>query len=92
MQSRTTKALLIGAATLLAAACATSPPNGVELAQDAPWWESAGPCRIWVPIQPQPGRTPTWDPGPSTSRMSNTGDCQALQAAMPDGAVLIGTR
>lgn len=82
---------LIAGAVLLASACATSPPPDQQLAQSAPWWEQAGPCRIWVPIQPRPGQTPAWDPGPSTTRMSNGGDCRHLQAALPDGAVLIGS-
>ncbi|RFF28996.1 MULTISPECIES: hypothetical protein [unclassified Wenzhouxiangella] len=91
MPAGTTKTLLIVAAALLASACATSSPSGPQFAQDAPWWEKSGPCRIWVPVEPQPGRTPAWDAGPSTPRMSNTGDCRALQAALPDGAVLIGS-
>lgn len=84
--------LIIAVASLLVSACATSTPSGPRLAQDAPWWENSGPCRIWVPIQPRPGRTPAWDPAPSTTRLSNAGDCRDLQAALPDGAVLIGTR
>lgn len=91
MHSRTANAVLIVAAALLASACATSSPSGPQLTQDAPWWETAGPCRIWVPIDPRPGRMPAWDPGPATSRMSNPGDCRALQAGLPDGAVLIAT-
>lgn len=86
------RTLLISAAALLASACASLPHSGPQLSQDAPWWEKAGPCRVWVPIQPQPGRMPAWDPGPSTSRMSNVGDCRALQASMPGDAVLIGSR
>jgi hypothetical protein len=85
------KLVLPLAAGLLASACATSPPQGLPLAQDPPWWESAEPCRIWVPMQPAPGRIPAWHPGPSTSRMSNPGDCRSLQAALPDGSVLIGS-
>lgn len=89
MLTRTLKIILIAATAFLASACATSSPSGPQLAQDAPWWEAAGPCRIWVPMQPPPGRTPAWDPGPSTGRMSHSGDCRALEAGLPDGAMLI---
>lgn len=92
MPNTISKALLFVAGAVLVSACATSSPAGPQFAQDAPWWEKSGPCRVWVPIQPPPGHAPAWDPGPSTSRMSNTGDCRALQAAMPDGTVLIGSR
>lgn len=83
--------LALALGTLLTA-CATGGASPALLADEAPWWEEAGPCRVWVPIQPAPGRTPAWDPGPSTTRMSNAGDCRALGADMPDGAVLISTR
>lgn len=91
MNSRISTCLAILAAGLLASACTSSSPTGLKRGHDAPWWETAGPCRIWVPITPQPGRTPAWDPTPSTSRMSHPGDCRSLQAAMPAGAVLIAT-
>lgn len=80
------------AATVLTGACATRPADPVASLDQAPWWESAGPCRVWVPIHPAPGAGPTaWDPGPSTTRMSRPGDCRSLQATLPDGAVLIGS-
>lgn len=82
--------LLAAAAVLMITACATATSPGRQLAQETPWWESAAPCRIWVPATPPPGRLPSWDPGPSTSLMSASGDCRALQAALPDNAVLIG--
>lgn len=78
-------------AILVVAGCAANGTAPAPLTDEAPWWEAAGPCRVWVPIHPTPGRTPAWDPGPSTTRMSHPGDCRALQAALPDGAVLIGS-
>lgn len=91
MHRAAARILTIVAATVLACACAATPSNGPQLADETPWWEKAGPCRVWIPVTPQPGRTPAWDPGPSTTRMSNPGDCRALQAGLPDGAVLIGS-
>ena len=78
------------AAALLASACATRPADPLARTDHSPWWENAGPCRIWVPVHPAPGADASaWDPGPSTTRMSRPGDCRSLQAALPDGAVLI---
>lgn len=77
---------------VVTAGCAAGSPSPALLPDEAPWWETAGPCRVWVPVQPVPsGHPPAWDPGPSTTRMSNPGDCRALQAGLPDGAVLIGS-
>ncbi len=91
MQTAAGKFVPIVIAALLVSACASSSSSGPQVAGDAPWWESAGPCRVWVPGQPAPGRAPAGDPGRSTTRMSHPGDCRALQAEMPDGAVLIGS-
>lgn len=82
-------AFVLGA---LLTACATGGASPARFADAAPWWEETGPCRVWMPIEPAPGRAPGWDPGPSTTRMSNAGDCRALGADMPDGALLISTR
>ena len=80
------------AVSVLASACATQPAEPMAALDSPPWWESAGPCRVWVPIHPAPGAGPVaWDPSPSTTRMSRPGDCRSLQASLPDGAVLIGS-
>lgn len=91
MRGTNPRLLPTAGAVLLISACATTNLPDQQLAQHTPWWESAAPCRIWVPATPPPGRLPNWDPGPSTSLMSATGDCRALQAELPDNAVLIGT-
>jgi hypothetical protein len=91
MASFRERMVVVLAVGVLVSACATRPTDPTTALDSSPWWESAGPCRVWVPIHPAPGAGPVaWDPSPSTTRMSRPGDCRSLQAALPDGAVLIG--
>jgi len=80
------------AITLLTSACATRPADPLASLDSPRWWETSGPCRVWVPSHPAPVTGPVaWDPSPSTTRLSRPGDCRDLQASLPDGAVLIGS-